>query len=62
MKNRMILAALGAATLLFPLSGLAQQQGGQGQRAGFGREATETQNGEGTYSGTGLENLPALHE
>src|SRR5437016_4262190 len=52
MKNRMILATLGVATLLFPLSGLAQQ------REGFGREATETQSEKELTPGRGWQTCP----
>jgi hypothetical protein len=60
MRNRIFLAALGAATLLFPLSGLAQnqQQEGQGQRQGFGREATETQSEKELTPGPGWKTCP----
>jgi len=52
MKNRILLAILGAATLLFPLSGLAQQ------REGFGREATETQSEKELTPGPGWKTCP----
>ena len=60
MKNRIILAIVGAATLLFPLSGLAQnqQQEGQGQREGFGRQATETQFEKELTPGPGWKTCP----
>src|SRR5438477_9854102 len=60
MKNRMILAIVGAATLLFPLSGLTQnqQQEGQGQREGFGRQATETQFEKELTPGPGWKTCP----
>src|SRR2546423_15304782 len=60
MKNRMILTIVGAATLLFPLSGLAQnrQQDGQGQREGFGRQATETQFEKELTPGPGWKTCP----
>jgi len=60
MKNRMILVAVGAATLLFPLAGLAQnvQQQRQGQREGFGRETTETQTEKELTPGPGWKTCP----
>ena len=60
MKNRMILAIVGAATLLFPLSGSAQNQQAerQGQREGFGREATETQSDKELTPGPGWKTCP----
>ena len=60
MKNKMILAIAGAATLLFPLSGSAQnlQREGQGQREGFGREATETQSEKELTPGPGWKTCP----
>ena len=51
MKNRVLLGTLGAATLLFPLSGLAQQQG-------FGRQATETQSEKELTPGPGWKTCP----
>src|SRR5437763_14251851 len=60
MKNRMIPTIAGAATLMFPLSGLAknQQQERQGQREGFGRQATETQFEKELTPGPGWKTCP----
>ena len=61
MKNRMILATLGAATLVFPLAGLAQERGTVAQQrggAGFGREATETQSEKELTPGPGWKTCP----
>src|ERR1051326_9150396 len=60
MKNRIILSIVGAATLVFPLAGLAQklQREGQGQREGFGRDATETQSEKELTPGPGWKTCP----
>ncbi len=52
MRNRIILSVLGAATLLFPLTGLAQQRGA------FGREATESQPDKELTPGPGWKTCP----
>jgi len=55
MRNRFILSVLGPATLLFPLSGLAQQRGAAG---GFGRENTESQPDKELVPGPGWKTCP----
>jgi len=53
MRNRIILSVLGAATLFFPLTGLAQQRG-----AAFGRDATESQPDKELTPGPGWKTCP----
>ena len=52
MRKPILLSMLGAATLLFPLAGLAQQ------REGFGRATTETQSDTELTPGPGWKTCP----
>jgi hypothetical protein len=52
MRNRILLSILGAATLLFPLTGVAQQRGA------FGRESTESQPDKELTPGPGWKTCP----
>jgi len=56
MKNRFLLLAAGAATLVFPLTGLPQAEPRQG--GGFGRETTESQPDKELTPGPGWKTCP----